>query len=75
MHVTYDRSADAAYIRLVASTKPGQVKKTYPCNPVEMNGAQINLNFDANWKLLGIEVLDASKHLTKELLSEAKIIG
>ena len=33
---------------------------TYSCNPLEVKG-QINLNFDIDGRLIGIEVLQASK--------------
>ncbi len=73
MEVIYDRSVDAAYIYLVSVIGEGQVKKTYTCNPKEVNG-QINIDFDAWGKLLGIEILNASRFLSEQLLKEAEII-
>ncbi len=69
MRFTYDSSADAAYIYLVPEITPGQVAKTYACDPLEVGG-QINLDFDSSGKLLGVEVLDASKRLPEALLKE-----
>ena len=69
MRVTYDKASDAAYIYLV-SIPDGGVAKTYPCDPVEVRG-MINLDFDNDGRLLGIEVLDASSRLPKELLAIA----
>ena len=46
---------------------PGGVKHTYPCDPQEVKG-MINLDFDEEGRLLGIEVLDASKKLPPDLL-------
>ena len=66
MKITYDENADAAYIYL-KDIPPGGVKKTYPCDPNEING-MINLDFDENNILVGIEVLDASKKLPPDLL-------
>lgn len=76
MKITYDREADAAYIYLdpSLSMKSGWVAKTYPCDPQEVNG-MINLDFDNNGKLGGIEVIDASKKLSEEFLKQAEIIG
>lgn len=74
MRVTYDRSANAAYIYLVPTIANGQIAKTYACDPIEIVG-QINLDFDASGQLLGIEVLDADRLLSEELLKEAEIIG
>ena len=71
MKITYDRSVDAAYIYLVSEITAGQVVKTYPCDPSEVGG-QINLDFDSSGKLLGIEVLDASKKLSEALLKQAR---
>lgn len=70
MNVTYDPAVDAAYIYLVPSIGRGHVKKTYPCDPAEAGG-EINLDFDASGRLIGIEVLGAKKLLPKDLLSQA----
>ncbi len=73
MKITYDPSADAAYIYLTPAVDQGQVDRTYACDPVEVGG-QINLDFDALGRLLGIEVLDASRKLPELLLKAAEII-
>ena len=72
MHIEYDKKADAAYIYLV-DIPPGGVKTTYPCDPKEING-MINLDFDEEGRLLGIEVMDASKKLPKEALTQKGIV-
>jgi len=76
MNITYDRSVDAAYIYLIKKVEiqHGWVKKTYPCDPVEVDG-MINLDFDTDGHLGGIEVLAASKKLPQEILDQAEIIG
>jgi uncharacterized protein YuzE len=66
MKITYDRETDAAYIYLVPIANGG-VAQTYPCDPAEVNG-MINLDFDSDGRLLGIEVLDASRKLPKSVL-------
>ncbi len=71
MRITYDRSVDAAYIYLQDVIAPGAVKRTYPCEPSQVNGA-IHLDFDAAGRLIGIEVLDASRKLPMELLGKAE---
>lgn len=73
MRITYDRSADAAYIHLV-SFKPGGAAKTYTCDPAEIKG-MINLDFNADDQLIGIEILGASKRLPAMLLDSAEKIG
>ena len=70
MKVTYDSAIDAAYIYFVDSIAAGEVAKTYPCDPREVNG-QINLDFDSKGRLLGIEVLDASHYLSQSFLQTA----
>lgn len=66
MKVTYDKDVDAAYIYIEFPIKDGSVKKT-----VELND-NIILDFDDKGKLLGVEVLDASKVLNKKILLEAE---
>ena len=67
--ITYNKGADAAYIYLKSSADSllGWVSKTYLCDPKEING-MINLDFDAEGRLWGIEILDASKKLSKDIL-------
>ena len=76
MKITYDKSVDAVYIYLISNDdiKPAWVQKTYPCDPSEVGG-MINLDFDKDGHLGGVEILDASKTLPKELLDSAEIIG
>lgn len=71
MKLKYDETADAAYIYLAAEIKPARVAKTYPCDPISVGGT-INLDFDAEGRLVGIEVLDASQKLPTGLLASAK---
>lgn len=79
MRVRYDKQADAAYIYLVDSIMPGGVAATHECDlsdipkdydlaPIE---AMINLDFDSDGRLLGIEVIGARRILSKDLLSTA----
>jgi len=44
------------------------------CDPKKLKNSIISINFDENYIMLGIEVLDASKHLPKELLDMAEKI-
>jgi uncharacterized protein YuzE len=71
MRNTYDPKVDSAYIYLVEEIPLGGVARTYPCDPREVQG-QINLDFDSNGRLLGIEVLDARKKLPEGLLESAR---
>ncbi|MBS3080912.1 DUF2283 domain-containing protein [Candidatus Pacearchaeota archaeon] len=62
MKFEYDKEADAAYIYLEDSIADGESKKT-----IELND-NIIVDFDKNGKLLGIEILSASKVLNQKSL-------
>ncbi len=66
MKFEYDKEVDAAYIYLEYPIKDGQVKNTIGLND------NIILDFDNKGKLLGVEILDASKVLNKKTLLQAK---
>ena len=68
MRFEYDKDVDAAYIYLEDSIADGEVDKTIGLND------NIILDFDKNGKLLGVEILSASKVLNKKLLLEAQSI-
>ena len=67
--ITYDKSADAVYIYL-KEIKISEVNFTYPCNPIKVKG-EINLDFDKKSRLIGIEILDASKKLPEAIINNA----
>jgi len=69
IRVKHDRQADAAYIYLT-EIKPGEVVRTYPCDPQGVDG-MINLDFDAAGCLVGVEVLGASRKLPASLLKDS----
>jgi len=71
LKIKYDRSVDAAYIYLAKHIAPGGVARTCPCDPLEVDG-EINLDFDAEGRLIGIEVLGASQKLLSDLLRQAE---
>ncbi|MGI5419256.1 DUF2283 domain-containing protein [Actinomadura luteofluorescens] len=73
LKVTYDQQADAAYVYLVdpaQAGEPGVVAYTYPCDPIDVEGV-INLDFDKEGRVLGIEILGASSKLPAYLLDAA----
>jgi uncharacterized protein YuzE len=63
MKIGIDKEADAAYIYVKSRIEDGEVAKT-----IEVNN-NIILDFDADGKLIGIEILNASKNLTKDFLN------
>ena len=66
MKLEYDKEVDAAYIYLEHPIKDGQSKRTKAINE------DIILDFDSKGKLLGVEILNASKHLNKKVILEAQ---
>jgi uncharacterized protein YuzE len=66
VRVTYDSTVDAAYIYLADSIRVGEVAHTEPGDPGHAYG--VNLDFAKDGRLLGIEVLDASKRLPETFL-------
>lgn len=68
MKFEYDKDVDAAYLYLKYPIKEGEARKTIQLND------NIILDFDLQGKLLGIEILDASKVLKKEAILEAQAV-
>lgn len=66
MKFEYDKDVDAAYIYLEYPIKEGGAKKT-----IELN-ENIIVDFDEKGKLLGVEILNASKTLNKKTLLRAQ---
>ncbi len=62
MKVQYDKEADAAYIYVKGGISKGEVKRTISMNE------NIILDFDADNKLVGIEILSASRVVPKEAI-------
>ncbi|MFJ8860548.1 DUF2283 domain-containing protein [Streptomyces sp. NPDC102451] len=71
LRVTYDQKANAAYVSFANQQARSKVARMYPCDPVEVGG-MINLDFDENGCLIGIEVLGANAKLPQYLLDVAE---
>ncbi|MEV0645635.1 DUF2283 domain-containing protein [Phytomonospora sp. NPDC050363] len=71
LRVTYDETADAAYVHL---TDPGvhvKAARMYACDPAEVGG-MINLDFGEDGRLIGIEILAAGSKLPGHVLESAE---
>ncbi len=68
MKFEYDKDVDAAYIYVEYPIKDGEIKKN-----IELN-ENIILDFDENNKLLGIEILNASKVLSEKAILETNSV-
>jgi uncharacterized protein YuzE len=67
MKAKYDESVDAMYIEL-KETKPKIVDKTIALNE------DLIVDFDKDKKIIGIEILNASKNLIKKELEAIKAV-
>lgn len=74
MRLTYDSKVDAAYMQLADLIDVGGVEFTYACDPREVDG-MIHLDFDADGRLVGLEVLGARSKLPAEFLARAEPLG
>lgn len=62
--LSYDESVDAAYIQLTGDISNGSVAHTVGVDDENMD--DINLDFDKSGRLLGVEILSASKILSAD---------
>ena len=69
MKLTYDKEADAAYIYIKDKITAGEATKTISLDE------NIKIDFDRHKKLLGIEILSASKMLPKILLEKQATVS
>ena len=67
MRTEFDKEADAAYVYF-KDISAGEVAQTISLND------SVNIDFDKNGILLGIEILDASEHLPSSSLKSFAII-
>ncbi len=70
MRIDYHAETDMAYIHL-REIEPGGVATTVPGWP-DTEALGINLDFDTDGRLLGIDVSAASQRLPAEMLETAK---
>jgi len=67
MKVRYDARVDAAYIVLRPDDERAAFDFTYSCDQGEVGG-EINIDFDVDGRIIGIEVLRASKMLHRSMI-------
>jgi uncharacterized protein YuzE len=70
--VSFDSEVDAAYIALGDTPIGGGEVKTTVRSILTPGGSEINLDFDAAGRLLGLEVLNATEVLPGPLLAGAE---
>ena len=67
MRLEYDAGIDSAYLFLVDKILPGGAATTLNIDPSEING-HVNIDLDSAGRIIGIEVLDASRLLPAEFM-------
>ncbi|WP_440697186.1 DUF2283 domain-containing protein [Clavibacter nebraskensis] len=75
MRVTYDAAADAAYVSLADAIGDGEAATQIHSMTTPGDRGEVALDFDADGRLLGIEVLHASAVLPAAVLAYAVRIG
>jgi uncharacterized protein YuzE len=75
MRVTYDPAADAAYVELAGPLADGEAATTIHSITTPGDRGEVALDFDADGRLLGIEVLHASAVLPAAVLAGAVRLG
>jgi uncharacterized protein YuzE len=68
--MTYDSEANAAYIYLVEEINRGEAARSCIAD-IALDNAAITIDFDAEGRVLGIEVLGASQTLRPETIRAA----
>lgn len=69
LRLAYDADANAAYIYVKDALAPGEVIRSEVCD-VDIKETAIVLQFDAEDRLVGIEILGARKLLPREVLGD-----
>ena len=72
MRISYDADADAVYIHLGRQTADAHRATTQAATPDGVDGF-VALDWE-DGRIIGIEILDASRRLSQDLLDEADIV-
>ena len=75
MRLTYDADADAAYVTIGEQLKAGESTQQVALIDTPNRETQITLDFDGDGRLLGIEILGASRGLRPAILRDAEPPG
>ncbi|WP_255378387.1 DUF2283 domain-containing protein [Quadrisphaera sp. DSM 44207] len=70
--MTYDPDADAAYVFLVDRIADGEAAAQLPSISLPGGHSEVILDFNADGRLLGVEVLGAGRALPQEVLDRAE---
>jgi uncharacterized protein YuzE len=67
MRITLDEEGDAAYVYVADPIRAGESARQ-----IAVEGTTVILDFDHEGRLLGIEILGASRHLREDTLARAR---
>ncbi len=73
MTYEYDREADGLYIWFIEDIEKERINYKGELWPVELNN-EVGMLFDNEGKLMGIEVLPASKYFDKKRLHQMELL-
>jgi uncharacterized protein YuzE len=73
MRVTFDAEDNVGYIHLVDEISPG--RSTRQVVAEDEHGSAVVLDFDADGRLVGLELLSARRQLHPDLLGTADRVG
>lgn len=69
LKVTYDKKANAVYLYFTKSIGEGEVDTTgVIADESTGNSHNVNIDFDKNGKVLGLEIIDADKTLASDFM-------
>jgi uncharacterized protein YuzE len=71
VRLNFDAAADAAFVHLADEIPPGGAAQSRICD-VELDNAAVILLFSPDHKLVGLEILGASRVLPAEVLAQAE---
>lgn len=73
MRVTFDGETDVGYIQFADALGPGLAASRVVAE--DAHGSSVALDFDADGRLLGVELLSARRQLHPDLLPGAERVG
>lgn len=72
LRFTYDRGADAAKFYFIDLVAAGGVARSHICD-VELSECAVVLDFDDDSRLIGVEILGASRILPEQMLGGGSV--
>ena len=74
MHLTYDPDLDVVYLRLDASPEAVAAERAETA-PAPFGGSYVDVEYDADGYLVGVEILGAAQAIRPEVLAAAERVS